>query len=284
MPMMGLGVDQDDEPLKIDVSPNRPWKLSRKTIRIGLLGIIIVIILAIIATAVAVLTTRRQSHKNVVNSDIPLRILPLGDSITWGAGSSDNNGYRAKLRSLLEMDRVTVSYVGSLKSGTMSNNDNEGHPGEYLSNMTAHAARSTPKRPNVVLVKAGSNDMLQGLDPETAPGRLESLVDAILTPCPDAVVIVAMLLPIGNIWFTDGHADTRVRAFNKAIPPLVKRFQDDGHKVLEADMYAAVPLGDLPDLIHPNDGGYEKMARVWYTAIAEASTRGWITPPAKVSS
>ncbi|KAK3305604.1 uncharacterized protein B0T15DRAFT_511502 [Chaetomium strumarium] len=41
---------------------------------------------------------------------VPLRILPLGDSITWGYGSSDGNGYRQHLRCLLLTDGRTVVY------------------------------------------------------------------------------------------------------------------------------------------------------------------------------
>ena len=36
-----------------------------------------------------------------VANGVALRILPLGDSITWGFRSSDGNGYRAHLRSSL---------------------------------------------------------------------------------------------------------------------------------------------------------------------------------------
>ena len=50
----------------------------------------------------------------------PLRILPLGASITWGQGSSDGNGYREHLRTLLLQRNTVVDMVGTVKSGFMA--------------------------------------------------------------------------------------------------------------------------------------------------------------------
>ncbi|KAK3617285.1 hypothetical protein LTR56_025386, partial [Elasticomyces elasticus] len=55
---------------------------------------------------------------------VTLRMLPLGDSITWGYLSSDGNGYRLDLENLL--DGNPVEYIGSQQSGNMADNWNEG--------------------------------------------------------------------------------------------------------------------------------------------------------------
>jgi hypothetical protein len=44
------------------------------------------------------------------NMDTPMQILPIGDSITVGFKSSDNNGYRLDLRKLL----VAAGTTGSI--------------------------------------------------------------------------------------------------------------------------------------------------------------------------
>ena len=60
----------------------------------------------------------------------PVRIMPLGASITWGTSSTDGNGYREELRKHLADDAgVALDFVGSQQSGTMTDRDNEGHPG-----------------------------------------------------------------------------------------------------------------------------------------------------------
>lgn len=57
---------------------------------------------------------------------IPLRIMPLGASITHGVGSSDGNGYRNALRTKLVSQGNLVNMVGSNPNGTMKDNENEG--------------------------------------------------------------------------------------------------------------------------------------------------------------
>lgn len=56
------------------------------------------------------------------HSEFPLRILPLGASITWGQKSSDGNGYREHLREMLEKRSTVVDMVGNVKSGSMEDN------------------------------------------------------------------------------------------------------------------------------------------------------------------
>lgn len=92
----------------------------------------------------------------VVNG-LDLRILPLGDSITYGSGSTSGNGYRLELQNLLVGN--TVQYVGSQHSGSMANNSNEGHPGAVITQIAKFAKLGLNQLPNVVLLMAGTNDM-----------------------------------------------------------------------------------------------------------------------------
>ena len=52
----------------------------------------------------------------------PLRVLPLGASITWGTASSDKNGYRKALRDAMRFAGHPVSMVGSHRNGDMNDN------------------------------------------------------------------------------------------------------------------------------------------------------------------
>jgi len=71
----------------------------------------------------------RKRQDPPVNETFYLRICPLGASITNGYESSDGNGYRKHLRDQLRWSGWAVNMVGSLDSGTMNNNQNEGHIG-----------------------------------------------------------------------------------------------------------------------------------------------------------
>jgi lysophospholipase L1-like esterase len=111
---------------------------------------------------------------------VPLRILPLGDSITYGYDSTDGNGYRQDLLNKLSSNPFfsPITYIGSQTNGNMANPNNEGHPGAIITEIvnftTNHQA--LPARPNVVLLMAGTNDMIRNVDVATAPQRLGALI------------------------------------------------------------------------------------------------------------
>lgn len=204
-----------------------------------------------------------------------LRVLPLGDSITWGFSSSDGNGYRKPLLDKLAAAEASVDFVGSQRSGTMADADNEGYNGAVISEIDNYEnAATVGYRPNVVLVHAGTNDMNRPADPDTAPDRLGRMIDDIVAHVPDAVVVVATIVPASN-----ATVQSRITKYNAAIPAVVQKRVDAGKKVVLASMNN-VTTGDLKDGLHPNDTGYAKMADTWRGALAQAAGKGWIQDPA----
>lgn len=204
-----------------------------------------------------------------------LRIMPLGDSITYGYRSSDGNGYRQYLLTLLAGNNV--NFIGSLKAGTMTNNNNEGHSGALIDQIASYAYLSLPERPNVVLLMAGTNDMNNNVDPDNAPARLSALIDEIFAACPDTVVIVAQIIPAAN---SDTFA--RLVTYNARISLLVNQKQTAGKHVIKAWM--PLTTDDLIDGLHPTDVGYSKMADGWLDALVRANAKGWIGQPVVVNN
>lgn len=84
--------------------------------------------------------------------------MPLGDSITWGVGSSTGNGYRDPLFSTLGAEGYVPDFVGSGRGGT------------------------------------STNDLNQGYQAATAPDRLRALVDRIAADAPGVTVLLADLI------------------------------------------------------------------------------------------
>lgn len=83
-----------------------------------------------------------------------MRILPVGDSITKEHGPSDGNGYRKRLRDkLTNKFGVGIDMIGTLHTGTMSENDHEGHSGEYLGDIAHYWQGPLKANPNVVLIE-----------------------------------------------------------------------------------------------------------------------------------
>ncbi|RBQ14077.1 hypothetical protein DP939_42640 [Spongiactinospora rosea] len=200
-----------------------------------------------------------------------LRIMPLGDSITYGIGSSTQSSYRADLWNKLDGKTKSLDFVGSMRSGRLSDPDNEGHSGAMIGQIANSADTAVPLwRPNVVLVHAGTNDMDRG-DAGAAPDALKVLVDQVFEDAPTALIVVANLVPS-----KDSRVQGRIDAFNKEIPAIVEKRVGMGRMIALADM-SMVTSGDLVDSLHPNDNGYRKMADAFHKALLRAAAKGWIS-------
>ncbi|WP_410571180.1 endo-1,4-beta-xylanase [Amycolatopsis sp. cmx-4-61] len=192
-----------------------------------------------------------------------VRIMPLGDSITYGTGVP--GGYRIGLWQRLAAGRYTNDFVGSQFNGPASlwDHDHEGHPGWRIDQIDANITGwLRTYNPRSVLLHIGTNDVLQNYNVAGAPGRLSTLLDHITATAPNADVFVAQLIPIG--W---ASGDAAVRTFNAALPGIVQGKVNAGKHVHLVDMHSAVSAAELPDGVHPNATGYDKMAAVWYTAL-----------------
>jgi lysophospholipase L1-like esterase len=216
---------------------------------------------------------RDQIHELLFRRRPSLRVLPLGDSITYGTGSSDGNGYRGEFYSLASKD-YTVDMIGSQKAGTMSDNDNEGHSSATISDISGYADAALPKRPNVILLHAGTDDMKNDASAAGASDRLATLIDKILTQCPDASLLVAKLVSS-----SDGATQSRINSYNAAIESIVSSRADAGKHIQLMHMDAVVTTDYLADGTHPNDSGYARMGYHWHGGVLYADNMGWIQDP-----
>lgn len=212
--------------------------------------------------------------------DVPLRIMALGDSITHGTLSSRGNGYRRPLQELLlgkdGKPGVDVDFIGSQRHGSMTDRDNEGHSGTFLSDIVGFVDLSIGAHPNLVLIHAGTNDMDKNRDVSTAIDRLEAIIRAVASGSPGVTILVAQI-----IFSTNQAMQTRTDKFNKQIASLVDSLAEENIKIMAVDMSDILAKSDMSDKKHPNDRGYRKMAQAWNSAIMNAHAFGMITAPPK---
>ena len=209
----------------------------------------------------------------IAQSGTNLRIMPLGDSITHGTESSTLNGYRGPLAAALSGQVAALDFVGTQISGSMSDPDNEGHPAYTINDIATLTNVSLANyKPNVVLLDAGINDLGQGYE-ASAPTRLGSLIDQILTAEPDATVLVATLIVNG-----DPTLESERKTFNSQLPAIIQARTNASKHVALVDM-GALTTADLMGTLHPNDTGYQLMANAWDTAIQQAIANHWIADP-----
>jgi lysophospholipase L1-like esterase len=207
-----------------------------------------------------------------------MRILCLGASITWGVGSTDGNGYRKDLRDILTADGSSVRYVGTQTSGNMENNANEGYPGFRIDQVMGFAWNSYGYWPNIILVHLGTNDFVQGYDPQASANRMGTLVDQIYQAIGSTspLVVVSKLLPNNRTTTENG-----ILAFNALLDSVVNDRIKQGKNVMLVDMHSSdFSIADLgPDGTHPTDLGYKKMANVWASALKTAVNSNKISAP-----
>ncbi|WP_306212482.1 SGNH/GDSL hydrolase family protein [Actinoplanes sp. RD1] len=209
---------------------------------------------SVVATAVALAGIGPASAAE------PVRIMPLGASITYGYGSSDGNGYRGRLYERLTRDAgMNVDFVGSQRSGRLRDRDHEGHPGWRIDQIAAHAGEwLAAYRPDVVIMHLGTNDMIQDYRSATAPERLAALCREIVRRDPGVTVYVSSLVAS-----TDTAVDGRIDAFNARLPGVLAGLP----QVVYVDQHAAMDRRELSDEVHPTDQGYREIADAWYAAM-----------------
>jgi lysophospholipase L1-like esterase len=199
-----------------------------------------------------------------------LRVMPLGDSITWGVGSPTASSYRRPLADLLSgQSRYAVAFVGSQASGSLPDLANEGHSGYTIDQIRAGIDDwMAGTRPDAVLLHIGINDLNRGVDIPNAPTRLKALTDRIFANKPGITVLVLGLIP------TTPGLESQVSAFNAQVRAMESSQQQAGRKFRYVEP-PALTAAQLPDRLHPNDEGYQRMAQAFSTALDRAFTDGW---------
>jgi lysophospholipase L1-like esterase len=193
-------------------------------------------------------------------------ILPLGDSITDGVGVSGGGGYRIELFRLALMAQQEITFVGGSMNGPqMVDNQpfprsHEGHSGWTITQIDGIVpSPALDPDPHIILLHIGTNDM-RG-DVSMSGTRLGTLIDQIVMDLPNALLVVATIIPYPS-------QASQVTTYNNAIPAIVEARANAGKHVVLVDQFTGFPNSELADGVHPNAQGYARMARVWYAAIS----------------
>jgi lysophospholipase L1-like esterase len=196
----------------------------------------------------------------------PIRIMPVGDSITYGTGAA--GGYRLPLYTALTNAGYNVDYVGTRTDNGATGLPDSDHDG--LSGWTIGQIDSNIidwlfaiNDPDVILLHIGTNDSGAG-DFSNRVDRLDALVTKIATNRPNANIIVTTLLPRSD---SAARNTAITNLFNPYVSGKVLAQRTLGRKVTFLNMYTYLTTSDLGDGLHPNSTGYGKMASAWLPAI-----------------
>ncbi|KAI0490969.1 SGNH hydrolase-type esterase domain-containing protein [Xylaria cf. heliscus] len=218
------------------------------------------------------LSNVNRNYSSTVAARVPLRLMPLGGSITHGVGSSDGNGYRKFLYEALESRGFQPTMLGSRKTGTMGSNSHEGWRGFKIHEIQEKGIKSAKLRlPNLFTINSGSNDCIQDFEIGTSGKRIDDMLHRLWEVSPGSTIVLSTLVKNN-----DEQVNTRVVEINHQIRKLVQRREAEQKRIVLADMYALCgpQVHDLIDGVHPNDTGYKKMADIWYNSIEIAALKG----------
>jgi hypothetical protein len=200
----------------------------------------------------------------------PCRILPVGDSITFGI--NQEGSYRIELfhKALQAMQKIT--YTGTLQNGPQTV-DNMPFPRRYeaTSGITINGISTqitnnkTLNMPSdIIIVHIGTNDMYMNTstaNPTDAPANLGKLLDKLIAGMPNALIVVAKIIPLQS-------GASAVTTYNNAIPGVVQTRVAAGAHIIVVDLNTGFPAGDISsDSVHPNSMGYAWMGDKLYDAI-----------------
>ena len=199
-----------------------------------------------------------------VGTNRPNRYIAFGDSISAGEGSSDDDGYRGTLEAGLQAywGRAEVRNEGL--AGTRSN------AGE--ARLDGVLARD---KPAYTLILYGTNDWNELECKVEFPCFTVDSLRSMIRQAKDrnSLPVVGTIPPV-NTAYADKSPPERqdwVKRMNDLIRPMVVQ-----ENALLADVHAAMlKEGDLTalffDHVHPNDRGYQIIAREWFRAITTPS-------------
>jgi GDSL-like Lipase/Acylhydrolase family len=151
--------------------------------------------------------------------------------------------------------------------------------GKTIQYITDHIGTSLAKRPNIVLIHAGTNDLnpnpnvsTEGNDPREAAERLGALIDRIIQECPDAVILVAIIIST-----CDENQQPGIAQFQSLIPGIVEKRRVAGRHVVAVD-FTTFSAVFLRDCIHPTEQGYKILGDYWFKYINQIPAE-WIKQP-----
>jgi chitodextrinase/lysophospholipase L1-like esterase len=225
-------------------------------------------VLTLLAAAVAFAVAAVPS----ASAATPVRIMPLGDSITGSPGC-----WRALLWNRLQNAGFTdIDMVGTLGPqgcGVPYDGDNEGHGGFLVTNV-ADQNQLVPwlaaTLPDIVIMHFGTNDVWSSRPTATILAAYTKLVGQMRASNPNMKILVAKIIPMAASACGTGCPERAVD-LNNAIPGWAASLTTTQSPITVVDQWTGFSTTtDTYDGIHPNAAGDQKISDKWFPALTAA--------------
>ena len=240
--------------------------MHKVTIRISTRFLAFGVLIALLGT----ITTAFAWHTQTVQAaSTPIKIMPLGDSITAGPGC-----WRALLWDNLQSAGYTnIDFVGSQQGGGCQTApydiDHEGHGGFSAAGIASQNLLPgwlSAANPDIVLMHLGTNDIWNNPTPSTVLAAFSTLVSQMRANNPFMRILVAQIIPMNPSGCTYCAQD--VIDLNAAMPAWAASITTAQSPVIVVDQWTGFDATtDTVDGVHPNDTGFQKMAARWFPPL-----------------
>jgi acyl-CoA thioesterase-1 len=212
----------------------------------------------IIMTAILLTGCGRQASSSVaqqtptktsVDSEPPIVIVAMGDSLTEGFGVDMEQAYPAQLERRLLDEGFNISVI------------NAGSSGETSSGALSRVDWVLNLKPDIVILATGGNDGLRGIEPSITQASLEQLTERFQ----DAGVVVVL----AGMEMVQNMGEEYTSAF-RALYPEVADSKGLIFVPFFLDGVAADPNLNQVDFIHPTAEGYAVVVETLYPYVVEA--------------
>lgn len=178
-----------------------------------------------------------------------VRVMILGTSLTAGLGLDPDSAYPAVLQRLADSAgyKVTISAKGL--------------SGETSAGALERVDWLMRERADVVVLEAGANDGLRGVDPASTKANLVKIIQKLREGRPELRVMLAQMEAPPNLGqkYTRDFRDAFMTVARDEQVPLIPFFLDG---------VAGVSSLNQADGIHPNEEGARRAARNMWKALA----------------
>ena len=185
-------------------------------------------------------TGAEQPGRNPLNADTRL-VMAFGDSLYAGYNVKQDESFPAQLEKALSARGLNVQVHNAGVSGDTT--------AAGLQRL-AFALGGLPRKPDLVILGLGGNDMLRGISPEQTQSNLKAILDELKKR--DIPVVLTGMIAAPNL------GQDYASKFNPIYPALAKQY-DAGLYPFFLDGVITDKALMLPDGIHPNPKGIAKV-------------------------
>lgn len=223
----------------------------------GLYGALALLLQVLIGCGQAAESTKSEpaSAKSEAPAQYDRLVVAFGDSLYAGYRLAPNEGLAPQLQAALKADGINARVHNAGVSG-----DTTAAGKTRLS----FVLNNLDRKPDLVVLGLGGNDMLRGIKPEETRANLAAMMDELNKR--DIPVILTGMLAAPNLGADYGNA------FNTIFPALAKQYDTPLYPFFLDGVVANQALM-LPDGIHPNAKGVSRVVE-GLSPLVEAALNG----------